>query len=268
MAPPVEPPGLDLSRLLVISPHFDDTVFSCGHLLAAAPGAVVVTVFGGRPETYRHLCARGTPTVASGRNPTSWPCVARKTKRRSQRSTQYRSSSTSWRVSITDRLDTLHPRSPARSPTSCVAPTRPRYVLPLAIRHHDHRLTMAAALRVRTPNERRHWIGYGEFPYVWRRPDGEAAHRPSAPTRGRGDPDSRHTTGPRAEGDGDALLCVAAARVLLPRRRTGRRGAGAAVAAVTPSGRRSPGDRTHRDEVAATTPPFRGTPTFGKGRPR
>ena len=34
---------------------------------------------------------------------------------------------------------------------------------------------MAAALRVRTPNERRHWIGYGEFPYVWRRPDGEAA---------------------------------------------------------------------------------------------
>ena len=34
---------------------------------------------------------------------------------------------------------------------------------------------MAAALQVRTPNERRHWIGYGEFPYVWRRPDGEAA---------------------------------------------------------------------------------------------
>lgn len=37
------------ARLLVISPHCDDAVFSCGQLLAAHPGAVVVTVFAGRP---------------------------------------------------------------------------------------------------------------------------------------------------------------------------------------------------------------------------
>ncbi|QTD94524.1 PIG-L deacetylase family protein [Burkholderia anthina] len=37
------------TRWLVISPHLDDAVFSCGRLLAQAPGSVVVTVFAGIP---------------------------------------------------------------------------------------------------------------------------------------------------------------------------------------------------------------------------
>ena len=115
MAPPVEPPGLDLSRLLVISPHFDDAVFSCGHLLAAAPGAVVVTVFGGRPDTYPSPVCPWDADCGFGEESDIVAVRRAKMKRRSQRSTQYRSSSTSWRVSITDRLDTLHPRSPARA---------------------------------------------------------------------------------------------------------------------------------------------------------
>jgi LmbE family N-acetylglucosaminyl deacetylase len=36
---------------LVMSPHFDDAVFSCGAMLAAHPGAVVYTVFSGCPAT-------------------------------------------------------------------------------------------------------------------------------------------------------------------------------------------------------------------------
>jgi LmbE family N-acetylglucosaminyl deacetylase len=32
---------------LIISPHFDDAVLSCGHLLAKNPGAVVATICGG-----------------------------------------------------------------------------------------------------------------------------------------------------------------------------------------------------------------------------
>jgi len=36
-------------RLLVISPHCDDAVFSCGNLITAHPGTLVVTVFAGRP---------------------------------------------------------------------------------------------------------------------------------------------------------------------------------------------------------------------------
>jgi LmbE family N-acetylglucosaminyl deacetylase len=36
--------------MLVISPHFDDAVLSCGALIAAHPGAVVLTVFAGMPQ--------------------------------------------------------------------------------------------------------------------------------------------------------------------------------------------------------------------------
>ncbi|AJC23528.1 hypothetical protein RO07_21305 [Pandoraea pulmonicola] len=43
-----EPP--DTSKWLVISPHLDDAVFSCGRLLAASPGSTVVTVFAGVPS--------------------------------------------------------------------------------------------------------------------------------------------------------------------------------------------------------------------------
>src|SRR5687768_4362539 len=44
-------------RLAVISPHFDDAVFGCGDLLAVCPGAVVVTIFAGRPPAYGTLTA-------------------------------------------------------------------------------------------------------------------------------------------------------------------------------------------------------------------
>ncbi|APR39097.1 PIG-L family deacetylase [Paraburkholderia sp. SOS3] len=37
-------------RLFVVSPHFDDAVFSCGALLATSPDAAVCTVFAAPPE--------------------------------------------------------------------------------------------------------------------------------------------------------------------------------------------------------------------------
>ncbi|MFA5889808.1 MAG: PIG-L family deacetylase [Actinomycetota bacterium] len=40
-------------KILVVSPHFDDAVLSCGQLLGAHSGsAAVVTVFGGKPPAY------------------------------------------------------------------------------------------------------------------------------------------------------------------------------------------------------------------------
>lgn len=39
--------------LLVVSPHLDDAVLSCGRLLAAHPGSVVVTVLAGSPPDDR-----------------------------------------------------------------------------------------------------------------------------------------------------------------------------------------------------------------------
>lgn len=42
----------ELDRVCVVSPHFDDAVLGAGQLLAAHPGATVITVFGGRPAAY------------------------------------------------------------------------------------------------------------------------------------------------------------------------------------------------------------------------
>jgi LmbE family N-acetylglucosaminyl deacetylase len=41
---------LEASRILVISPHFDDAVFSCGAWIASSGGARVCTVFAGCPD--------------------------------------------------------------------------------------------------------------------------------------------------------------------------------------------------------------------------
>ncbi|CAB3668100.1 hypothetical protein LMG24238_01945 [Paraburkholderia sediminicola] len=41
-------------RLFIVSPHFDDAVFSCGALLAAHPDAAVCTVFAAPPEQEMH----------------------------------------------------------------------------------------------------------------------------------------------------------------------------------------------------------------------
>jgi LmbE family N-acetylglucosaminyl deacetylase len=41
-------------RLFIVSPHFDDAVFSCGALLAAHPDAAVCTVFAAPPEYEMH----------------------------------------------------------------------------------------------------------------------------------------------------------------------------------------------------------------------
>jgi len=40
------------TRIVVVSPHFDDAAMGAGHLLASYPDTTVVTVLGGRPPAY------------------------------------------------------------------------------------------------------------------------------------------------------------------------------------------------------------------------
>src|SRR5690606_16348121 len=47
---PPTPLAATMSPLLVLSPHYDDAVFSCGSLVAAVPGSTVVTVYTGLPK--------------------------------------------------------------------------------------------------------------------------------------------------------------------------------------------------------------------------
>jgi LmbE family N-acetylglucosaminyl deacetylase len=42
----------ELDRIVIVSPHLDDAVLGCANLMAAHPGAVVVTVFAGNPPEY------------------------------------------------------------------------------------------------------------------------------------------------------------------------------------------------------------------------
>ena len=42
----------ELERIVVVSPHLDDAVLGCGRVLAAHPGATVVTVYAGAPAEY------------------------------------------------------------------------------------------------------------------------------------------------------------------------------------------------------------------------
>ena len=44
-------PG-ELDAVVILSPHLDDAVLGCGRLMAAHPGATVVTVYAGGPPTY------------------------------------------------------------------------------------------------------------------------------------------------------------------------------------------------------------------------
>ena len=46
----VEP--AELERVVVVSPHPDDAVLSCGQFLARHPGTTVITVFCGQPVRY------------------------------------------------------------------------------------------------------------------------------------------------------------------------------------------------------------------------
>lgn len=50
-----------MDPVVIVSPHFDDAVLSCGQLMAGRPDTVVVTVFGGTPRDtslrpYDRLC--------------------------------------------------------------------------------------------------------------------------------------------------------------------------------------------------------------------
>jgi LmbE family N-acetylglucosaminyl deacetylase len=69
--------------VLVVSPHLDDGVLSCGDLMAAHPGARLVTVFAGRPESgpltdWDRDCgfAEGDDVVAARRAEDEAACAA------------------------------------------------------------------------------------------------------------------------------------------------------------------------------------------------
>lgn len=131
------------ARLVVISPHLDDAVLGCGDLLAASPGAVVVTAFAGRPAVY--------PDV------TSWDAragfgpgddVVGERRREDAAALAVLGAVPRW----LDFPDPQYGERPARAVlaaalATALAAIRPTVVAaPLGLFHDDHTLTADAAL--------------------------------------------------------------------------------------------------------------------------
>lgn len=143
-------------RLLAISPHLDDAALGCGDLLAANPGAVVVTVMAGSPPpapvtAWDRACGFGDGDDVVGH-------------RRAEDAAALRAlgATAEW-------LDFLDGQYAAPPPCERVAAALDAVVAarawdciasPLGIGHDDHRLVAAAAWQVarRSPDVR--WLVY------------------------------------------------------------------------------------------------------------
>lgn len=78
-------PAGAFSRVVVLSPHLDDAVLGCGHLMAAHPGVQVITVFAERAPTLvllpfglanpDHACVHDAALMVRERMPSPiWCC--------------------------------------------------------------------------------------------------------------------------------------------------------------------------------------------------
>jgi LmbE family N-acetylglucosaminyl deacetylase len=148
--------------LAVVSPHCDDGVFGCGDLIAAWPGAVVVTVFAGRPPAYPEL----TPwDAAAGFLPGDDVAAARREEDRAALKeldatpiwldfcdSQYREPAPM--EDIVAALDAVLQR---------IAPTK--VVVPLGLFHNDHGLASDAALAALARFRNVPWLAYEDAIY-------------------------------------------------------------------------------------------------------
>lgn len=130
-------------HILVVSPHFDDGVFGCGEILAQAPGAVVVTVFGRDPGQW----ARGTPWDRSAGFEPGTNVVARR--RREDRAALAALRARPRWLPFTERQYGGDPPASAiaAAVSRCIRSVRPdRVFLPLGLWHSEHQLVHEAAV--------------------------------------------------------------------------------------------------------------------------
>lgn len=146
--------------MIVVSPHLDDAVFSCGEHLE--PGATVITVMAGIPER---------------REPTHWDELAGFGSPKAHVEARWREdiqSLDALGLGMPTHLDFLDSQyAPPASQHDISAalrrllPDGAVVMVPLGLRHPDHE-TVGRACRLL---DRRELIGYGELPYMALWPD-------------------------------------------------------------------------------------------------
>jgi LmbE family N-acetylglucosaminyl deacetylase len=154
-------------RLLIVSPHLDDAVLSCGALLASAPGPCVVTVFAGSPPAalattdWDQACG-----FADG-----WRAMS--ARRTEDRSALGQLDATPLWLDFLDAqyAATPEPAEVALALRTTIDQQQPDAVLmPLGLYHSDHVLVHLACLEARQlVDSRLDWLAYEDVPYRRRR---------------------------------------------------------------------------------------------------
>jgi LmbE family N-acetylglucosaminyl deacetylase len=164
----LEEPGQH-DRLLVVSPHLDDSVISCGALMRAHPGATVATLFAASPEQYSNplnehdtACGfqPGTDTMAVRRDE---DVVALERVGATARWLGFCQNSHVERTDpvaiVPGAVDALVATIDEVQP-SCV-------VAPLGLLHVDHMSCHATALAASERVPELPWLWYSDLPYVY-----------------------------------------------------------------------------------------------------
>jgi LmbE family N-acetylglucosaminyl deacetylase len=164
----LEEPG-DLDRLLVISPHLDDVVLSCGALLLAHPGAVVATLFAASPRSYTDPL--NEHDTACGFRPGDDTMAVR----RAEDELALRAVGATprwlplWQNSHVGRVDPLAvPAGAVEAIVAAIGAVQPSCVVaPLGLSHVDHQACHASALAAREVAGSVPWLWYSDLPYVF-----------------------------------------------------------------------------------------------------
>jgi LmbE family N-acetylglucosaminyl deacetylase len=165
-------------RLVVISPHLDDAVLGCGQLIAANPGALVITVFAGTPQNASMLTEWD---AACGFENAHEAMVARRGE--DSAALALLEAEPYW----LDCLDSQYRREndipDVAALLSRALPDKSIVAIPLGLFHSDHNLAHLAALDVFMRDCRRKWLAYEEPMY--RRIPGLVANRLDELAQGR-----------------------------------------------------------------------------------
>lgn len=171
----------------VVSPHLDDAILSCGSLLSDRPGSCVMTVFtAGEPrpgwvpwwDALSGLWAPGDDVMAARRaeDELAMSLLAAEPSHLGFADSQYRigprprsSLLRPWHKLLAYRRvhsPELGRRIEARLGSEIAASELRTWLVPLGLRHTDHKLVARACRRVASTLPDRQWVVYEELPYA------------------------------------------------------------------------------------------------------
>lgn len=152
----------ELGKLMVISPHLDDAVFSCGEVLACKRDAIVMTLFSGMPPPSLPL----TPWDAAAGFADSTEAMQLR-RQEDRRALELLHASPVWLDFLDSQYgDPLGAVSLAEAIAGQIEAHDPATVmLPAGLFHSDHELAHRACLLARSRQPGRHWLLYEDMLY-------------------------------------------------------------------------------------------------------